>query len=51
MTYLLLTNFFHMAIFLVALVGLAHFWLPMVDDYKGVLEKELSDFMGNADQH
>ncbi|MBU0654845.1 MAG: hypothetical protein KJ914_06870 [Gammaproteobacteria bacterium] len=47
LTYLLLTFFFHLAIFLVALVGLAHYWLPMVDDYKGVLEKELSDFVGN----
>lgn len=47
LTYLLLTFFFHLAIFLVALVGLANFWLPMVDDYKGILEKELSDFVGN----
>lgn len=47
LTYLLLTLFFHLAIFLVALVGLANFWLPMVEDYKGLLEKELSDFVGN----
>ena len=47
LTYLLLTFFFHLAIFLVALVGLAHYWFPMVDDYKGILEKELSDFVGN----
>lgn len=47
LTYLLLTFFFHLAIFVVALVGLAHYWLPMVDDYKGILEKELSDFVGN----
>lgn len=47
LTYLLLTLFFHLAIFLVAMVGLANFWLPMADDYKGVLEKELSDFVGN----
>lgn len=47
LTYLLLTFFFHLAIFLVALVGLANYWLPMVGDYKGLLEKELSDFVGN----
>jgi uncharacterized protein YhdP len=47
LTYLLLTLFFHIAIFLVALVGLANFWLPMVGDYKDVLEKELSSFVGN----
>lgn len=47
LTYLLLTFFFHLAIFLVALVGLAHFWLPMVGDYKEVLEKELSSFVGS----
>ncbi|OQX13221.1 MAG: hypothetical protein BWK73_12580 [Thiothrix lacustris] len=47
LTYLLLTFFFHWAILLVALVGLAHLWLPMVDDYKGILEQELSSFVGN----
>lgn len=47
LTYLLLTLFFHAAIFLVALIGLAHFWLPLVADYKPLLEKELSDFVGN----
>ncbi|MDQ5770405.1 YhdP family phospholipid transporter [Thiothrix subterranea] len=47
LTYLLLTFLFHWAIFLVALVGLAHLWLPMVDDYKGILEQELSSFVGN----
>lgn len=47
LTYLLLTLFFHIAIFLVALVGLANFWLPMVGDYKDVLEQELSSFVGN----
>jgi uncharacterized protein YhdP len=47
LTYLLLTLFFHFAVFLVALVGLANFWLPMVGDYKDVLEKELSSFVGN----
>jgi uncharacterized protein (TIGR02099 family) len=47
LTYLLLTLFFHVAIFFVALVGLANFWLPMVGDYKDVLEQELSSFVGN----
>ncbi|WML90873.1 DUF3971 domain-containing protein [Thiothrix lacustris] len=47
LTYLLLTFFFHWAIFLVALVGLAQLWLPMVNDYKGILEAELSGFVGN----
>ncbi|MBO0615202.1 YhdP family phospholipid transporter [Thiothrix fructosivorans] len=47
LTYLLLTFFFHWAIFLVALFGLAQLWLPMVNDYKGILESELSDFVGN----
>lgn len=47
LTYLLLTFFFHWAIFLVALVGLAQLWLPMVNDYKGILESELSSFVGN----
>ncbi|SEA34014.1 TIGR02099 family protein [Thiothrix caldifontis] len=47
LTYLLLTFFFHWAIFLVALVGLAQLWLPLVDDYKGILEEELSSFIGN----
>ena len=45
--YLLLSFFFHWAIFLVALVGLVQLWLPMVNDYKGILEAELSDFVGN----
>lgn len=45
--YSLLTSFFHIAIFLVALVGLANFWLPLVDDYKGILEQEISGFLGN----
>lgn len=48
LTYLLLTFLFHWAIVLVALVGLAHLWLPMVDDYKGILEHELSRFVGNS---
>ena len=47
LSYLLLTFFFHWAIFLVALVGFAQLWLPMVNDYKGILEAELSDFVGN----
>lgn len=47
LTYLLLTFLFDWAIFLVALVGLAHLWLPMIDDYKGILEQELSSFVGN----
>lgn len=47
LSYVLLTLFFHLAIFLVALVGLAHFWLPLVGDYKDVLEQELSSFVGN----
>lgn len=47
LTYLLLTLFFHVAIFFVALIGLANFWLPMVGDYKDVLEQELSNFVGN----
>ena len=46
-TYLLLTLFFHIAIFLVALIGLANYWLPMVGDYKDILEKELTSFVGN----
>lgn len=46
--YTLLTSFFHIAIFLVALVGLANFWLPLVDDYKGILEQEVSSFLGNS---
>lgn len=48
LTYLLLTWFFHAAIFAVALVGLANFWMPLLADYKGVLEKELSGFVGNS---
>ena len=45
--YLTLTFIFHFAIFCVALLGLANFWLPFVDDYKEVIEKEVSDFLGN----
>lgn len=45
--YWVLTLFFHAAIFVVALVGLANFWLPLVGDYKDVLEHELSSFVGN----
>ncbi|QTR49346.1 YhdP family phospholipid transporter [Candidatus Thiothrix anitrata] len=47
LTYLLLTWFFHAAIFVVALVGLANFWMPLLADYKSTLEKELSGFVGN----
>lgn len=43
----ILAVFFHTTIFLVALVGLAHIWLPIVADYKWVIEKEVSDFVGN----
>lgn len=43
----MLAVFFHATIFLVALVGLAHIWLPVVADYKWVIEKEVSDFVGN----
>jgi uncharacterized protein (TIGR02099 family) len=47
LVYLLLTVFFHVAIFAVALVGLANFWFPLVGDYKGLLEQEMSSFLGN----
>jgi uncharacterized protein (TIGR02099 family) len=47
LAYWLLTFLFHWTILLVALLGLARLWLPMVNDYKGILESELSRFVGN----
>ncbi len=43
-----LTLFFHVTVGLVALIGLANFSFPLVNDYKGLIEKEISTFLGNA---
>jgi hypothetical protein len=48
LTYLLLTFLFSFGLFFWwRWWGLAQLWLPLVDDYKGILEEELSSFIGN----
>lgn len=45
---LTLTLCLHIIIGLVALIGLVNFGFPLVNDYKGLIEKEISAFLGNT---
>ncbi|HHC74379.1 MAG TPA: hypothetical protein ENK78_04850, partial [Thiothrix sp.] len=38
---------YHFLILLALLVGLALFWLPIISEYKGAIEAEISDYLGS----